>query len=356
MIARMKKYAFLVFHKEYEEFLKDLGNLGILHVIEREDGERDDNLNQLESQLERTQEMLDVLKKAGEERPEADEAKPHGSSLYEILNETEGLEETIDILEHETEELRKERDRVLPWGDFKPSDLNSFTRAGYQPFFLKSSSHQFEPEWESRDNLFVVNRKDGSVYFLLLVPKGETPDINVEQEKSFDRSLGEIQKDLTDKENRREALQDQLAGLSRTVPQMVEEHVRRLESEISILHVYQDTQCASEETLRILEGWVPADSEKEVRQLADRRNVVYLETEPEEGETPPVQLKNGRFSRLFEPISNLFDLPSYREMDLTPYFAPFFMLFFGFCLGDAGYGVFFLIFASILKLKAKANY
>ncbi len=356
MIARMKKYAFLVFHKEYEEFLRELGNLGILHVIEREDGERDENLNQLESQLERTNEMLTVLSKAGEERPDADEAKPHGSSLYDILNEVEGLEEAIDILEHETEELRKERDRVLPWGNFKPSDLKSFAEAGYQPVFLKCSSHQFDPEWESREHLFVVNRKGGSVYFLLLVPKGETPDINVEQEKSFDRSLEEIQKDLTDKENEKEVLQDQLAGFSRTVPQMVEEPVRRIESDISILHVYQDTQCASEDTLRILEGWVPAESEKEVRQLADQRNVVYLETEPEEGEAPPVQLKNGRFSRLFEPISNLFDLPTYREMDLTPYFAPFFMLFFGFCLGDAGYGVFFLLFASILKLKAKKQF
>jgi vacuolar-type H+-ATPase subunit I/STV1 len=36
-----------------------------------------------------------------------------------------------------------------------------------------------------------------------------------------------------------------------------------------------------------------------------------------------------RFSRLFEPIGKLFSLPSYAELDLTVFFAPFFMLFFG---------------------------
>ena len=66
----------------------------------------------------------------------------------------------------------------------------------------------------------------------------------------------------------------------------------------------------------------------------------------------PVKLNNSKFSKLFEPISELFDLPSYHELDLTPFFAPFFMLFFGFCLGDAGYGVFFILVAGLLKLKA----
>jgi V/A-type H+-transporting ATPase subunit I len=82
-------------------------------------------------------------------------------------------------------------------------------------------------------------------------------------------------------------------------------------------------------------------------------HAVTLVAQPEEGEMPPVELRNGRFSKLFEPISKLFDLPNYGEMDLTPYFAPFFMLFFGFCLGDAGYGVFFILFATIMKPRVK---
>lgn len=44
-------------------------------------------------------------------------------------------------------------------------------------------------------------------------------------------------------------------------------------------------------------------------------------------------------------------LPTYGELDLTPYFAPFYMLFFGFCLGDMGYGLTILIAAGLAKYK-----
>ena len=68
-------------------------------------------------------------------------------------------------------------------------------------------------------------------------------------------------------------------------------------------------------------------------------NVYYEVTNPTIEEEIPVQLKNNAFSKLFEPITNLFSLPNYGELDPTPFLAPFFMLFFGLCLGDGGYGL-----------------
>ena len=62
-------------------------------------------------------------------------------------------------------------------------------------------------------------------------------------------------------------------------------------------------------------------------------------------------LKNNRFARLFEFIGELYSLPTYRELDLTPFFAPFFVLFFGFCLGDAGYGLLILLALTFAKRK-----
>jgi V/A-type H+-transporting ATPase subunit I len=59
---------------------------------------------------------------------------------------------------------------------------------------------------------------------------------------------------------------------------------------------------------------------------------------------------------LFEPVGKLFSLPAYVELDLTPFFAPFFMMFFGFCLGDAGYGLLFVIGAGLYKYKAKPEF
>ena len=42
-------------------------------------------------------------------------------------------------------------------------------------------------------------------------------------------------------------------------------------------------------------------------------------------------------------------------MDLTPLLAPFFMLFFGLCLGDGGYGLLILLAATLIKPKLGEN-
>ena len=34
MIVKMNKYAFMVYHKEYETFLSDLRDAGVVHLVE----------------------------------------------------------------------------------------------------------------------------------------------------------------------------------------------------------------------------------------------------------------------------------------------------------------------------------
>jgi V/A-type H+-transporting ATPase subunit I len=80
---------------------------------------------------------------------------------------------------------------------------------------------------------------------------------------------------------------------------------------------------------------------------------VYVKTKPAADEKPPILLKNNRFTRLFEPIGALFALPQYSELDLTVFFAPFFLLFFGLCLGDLGYGLIIVIATTYFKTKIK---
>ncbi|MDE8698321.1 V-type ATP synthase subunit I, partial [Bacteroides cellulosilyticus] len=43
----------------------------------------------------------------------------------------------------------------------------------------------------------------------------------------------------------------------------------------------------------------------------------------------------------------------YSELDLTPFFAPFFMVFFGLCLGDSGYWLFLFLAATLYRMLAK---
>ena len=56
-------------------------------------------------------------------------------------------------------------------------------------------------------------------------------------------------------------------------------------------------------------------------------------------EEPPVLLKNKPWVQPFESVTNIYGAPKSFELDPTPYLAPFFILFFGICLSDAGYGL-----------------
>ena len=48
MIAKMNKYSFLIYHKEYETFLEKLRELGVVHVEIRQTGEMEnENLQSL---------------------------------------------------------------------------------------------------------------------------------------------------------------------------------------------------------------------------------------------------------------------------------------------------------------------
>jgi V/A-type H+-transporting ATPase subunit I len=353
MITPMKKHTFLVFHREYMDFLEQLGSLGVLHVIERGEAERDDMLDEKEARLARIQDVLELLQTVEKEFGQVPRVHPRALEADDMVREIEQVEEKIDLLRHQIEEIRKEKEKFEPWGDYDPHVIRSLEESGYIPWLLKCPARQYNPEWEQRDDLYLISKEGGYNYLLLLAKPGDEPAIEAEYHRPPDRSLKEIVRELESMESQKDELREKLAGMARTVPKLLEGTIRQLESEISLMEVYHETRKASGDALMILEGWVPEKSEKQVAQLAEEMHAVNLVTSPEEGEQPPVELRNGRFSKLFEPISKLFDLPAYGEMDLTPYFAPFFMLFFGFCLGDAGYGVFFILFATLLKFRVK---
>jgi V/A-type H+-transporting ATPase subunit I len=72
--------------------------------------------------------------------------------------------------------------------------------------------------------------------------------------------------------------------------------------------------------------------------------------EPEKGEEPPIELTNRRLMKPFEVITEMYGMPHSREVDPTPLAAPFFALFFGICITDAGYGL-VLVALSLFLMK-----
>ncbi len=79
------------------------------------------------------------------------------------------------------------------------------------------------------------------------------------------------------------------------------------------------------------------------------------EEELGEEEETPIKLRNPKALKSFEFFTNLYSLPKYNEFDPTMLMAFTFPLFFGFMLGDVGYGLITLLFFYALRRKVPAG-
>ena len=89
--------------------------------------------------------------------------------------------------------------------------------------------------------------------------------------------------------------------------------------------------------------------------LDEYPNVLYIKSDPTPEDETPVKLKNNRFARIFEMVGDMYARPKDGTIDLTPFFAPFYMLFFGICLNDAGYGLILLAMGMAMLWKFKGG-
>jgi V/A-type H+-transporting ATPase subunit I len=110
--------------------------------------------------------------------------------------------------------------------------------------------------------------------------------------------------------------------------------------------------------LFLVNGWVPKKNINKLRKRLDdvSNNKIYIkETEVKEDDKIPIKLNNKRIVKPFEFFMDLYTLPSYKEVD--PSFLVFltFPLFFGFMLGDMGYGLTTLLLFLLLKRKIKTR-
>ncbi len=88
-----------------------------------------------------------------------------------------------------------------------------------------------------------------------------------------------------------------------------------------------------------VEGWVPASQlQRFVEEVYSRSRSCIVEI-VETNEEPPVVMRNPKPLKPFEMIPTFYGYPSPGEWDPTPVMAYFFVFFFAFILGDAGYAI-----------------
>jgi V/A-type H+-transporting ATPase subunit I len=132
------------------------------------------------------------------------------------------------------------------------------------------------------------------------------------------------------------------------------EYKRSVINDANFYKVSEAANHLADNKIMALEGWIPTEIEADTIAWLNKEDIYFEATEPEKGvDNPPIKLKNRGFARLFEMIGNMYSIPTYWELDMTPFFAPFFVLFFGFCMGDCGYGALLTLVSLILIISKK---
>ncbi|MCP4481464.1 MAG: hypothetical protein GY817_01365 [bacterium] len=110
--------------------------------------------------------------------------------------------------------------------------------------------------------------------------------------------------------------------------------------------------------IAVITGWIREENVDDLNHdLEEKLETIYLLTEePDSSDEVPIAFDNAGFFEPFEIVTDLYGRPKYHGgIDPTPFLAPFFILFFGICLGDAGYGAFLIILSCIFLWLFRDN-
>ncbi|MGM9811055.1 MAG: V-type ATP synthase subunit I [Paludibacteraceae bacterium] len=328
MITQMKKYTFLVFHRDYEAFLEQLRSLGVVHITEKASGMAEDATLQA------------LLQKADHLRKTIAQGAPD-----QLLQEKANLESRIAATE-------KEAKTMAVWGDFSAARIEQLQQAGYSLRFFVCPQKKFEAEWGTE-----VAVEKGQVYFVVVGKTGaETPLPEEMEAHATELTLGK--KSSADLLKDVEGLRGLLAAQNARIELWKKEQLPAVEQEyqdtlqqIDWQRVTLNTDTVAEGALKVVEGFCPIDQTAALDSMLQEQHIYFQAEDPTTEDNTPIKLRNNWFTRMFECFTGMYGMPTYGEFDPTPILAPFYLLFFAMCMGDAGYGLVLILFGLLVHYK-----
>ena len=324
MITQMKKYTFLVFHREYEAFLEQLRDLGVVHVTEKAAGMADDA------------HLQELLAKADNARKLIAQGAPD-----QLLNEKAALEQRIAA-------TQKEAEKMAVWGDFSAERMEQLKAAGYTLRYFTCPKKNFDEQFG-----IIVAEQGSTLYFVQVNNDGEAPEGCQEQYLNA-KSAADLQKDVEGLNGLLVAQNARIELWAKENIPALEEELKQLQEQIDWKRVTLNTDSEADGSLKILEGFCPIDQVPALDAVLEKQEVYYQAEDPTAEDNTPIKLRNNKFTQLFESLTGMYGWPNYGEFDPTPILAPFFLLFFAMCMGDCGYGILLMIIG-VLIAKKKLN-
>ena len=346
MIEKMKMVSIVTTASRKQEMLEGLRDIGVLHLAEKQSADRE--LTERFQTLSRTEMAL------------KDYADPKQENVSEVLSEEEfsrmysGALEALDrksLLGQEISAATTEIDRVRPWGDFSPEDVNALRAEGYDFHFYRMGEKEYQ-----------AAVKDESVHMYRLAPVdkmrtvavlGTLPaEIPATEFTLPDKSIAEMQQDIEEAQKGIEACDETLKAAS-VYDASFQAEMLKMRNEMNFSSASATAQ--GDDTFVWLSGYIPeVDLDKFTSMASEKKCAWGIEDVADEDDQIPTKLRYNKVSRLIEPVFNILGiLPGYREQDISLWFFLFFTLFFAMIIGDGGYGLLILIGTIAMHAKTK---
>ncbi len=314
MIVRMMKYTFVVVAAEKEDFLERLQELGLVDVTTT-GWEPSDEERSLITLAEKHRSAVEYLR--GLAGTEAAASKPFSTGV-EAFDKYEAARREIAQIEAEIARYEKMIAEVAPLGEFDPARIRELEARGVSVEMLMEAAGVDEA----------------------------AKDIRLPEE-----SPKEMRARVAALSDERAGWDRVLADAAATIP-AIEAEGEKIKDQLQFSRTRSAGTEAADGSLVVMEAWAREKQQAEVEQMLEHHPaVLYLKARPTPDDETPVELHNSRLFRPFEFIAEMYAMPRYGTMDLTRWFAPFYMLFFAFCLADAGYGAILLAGGAFLALK-----
>ena len=346
--AKMKKLTFFVYHKEYHEFLQQMQELGVVHVQTSAEGTVPAG-SELAEKLDRCKHLRTIISQL-----ESLAKNPKGGYAgqpEELIERIDGINDAVKPTLVQIQRAAADVEALKPWGDFDRQAIKGLADRGYEFHFFKCLKKQLEDEALSEQSYVVVSDNGKEVYYALIAPSGEAIPAVGQELTLPEYTLAEATSRLKALQDKSEQLKTELADIANTSLPALQKLEKEWSTSIAFDKVVLDTTRFADDKLMVLEGWIPEEKEVAVEEWLSKQGAYYEIRKPNNEDVVPVLFKNNAFTRMYEVLTKMYGMPNYTDFDPTPIVAPFFSLFFAFCMGDAGYGLVLILLGFLLKKK-----
>ncbi|MFA5479048.1 MAG: V-type ATP synthase subunit I [Candidatus Muiribacteriota bacterium] len=383
-LQKVIKLGVIVLKEKKQELVRLLHKFGNIQFVSKDDKENISNTEKIDDKLindiNQIKNALALIQEYGEKKGFADLFKPKKEYTLDKLEEfsKSTKKETAFLINEKRETLKshesnlmfleQNKEKYSKWEftkiPFHISNNLIFTSihfiAGNPDKFslleqkLSSENMPYELKTNQEGNtsygvLFTLKEHEASAVRMaadsgLIV---EYYDID----KSFDEEIAEIEKQIIQVTKEISNVKNEITELAEIEEELstISDSIELVIEEKNALNKFAETEYTS-----YVKIWVAEKDSDKLRTYLSKniQELEIMELPVEEEEKVPVIFSGNSFTSPFHAITSMYGIPDKGEFDPTPLFAPFFVLFFGYCLSDAGYGLVILL-ASIYGMTRK---